>query len=67
MPGILLKKTAPLRSRKMLSMAMWMLTIVAPLQIIAGDFHGLNTLEHQPVKMMAMEGHYESHPRTARR
>ena len=33
-----------------------------PVQIVAGDMHGLNTLEHQPVKVMAMEGHYESHP-----
>jgi len=58
----LLKKTAPVRSRRMLSMAMWMVTCTAPVQIIAGDQHGLNTLEHQPVKIMAMEGHYESHP-----
>ncbi|UVC11793.1 cytochrome ubiquinol oxidase subunit I [Rhizobium sp. TH2] len=58
----LLKKTAPVRSRRMLSMAMWMVTCTAPIQIIAGDQHGLNTLEHQPVKIMAMEGHYESHP-----
>jgi cytochrome bd ubiquinol oxidase subunit I len=58
----LLKKTAPVRSRRMLSMAMWMVTCTAPIQIIAGDQHGLNTLEHQPVKFMAMEGHYESHP-----
>jgi cytochrome bd ubiquinol oxidase subunit I len=57
----LLKKTAPVRSRRMLSMAMWMVTCTAPIQIIAGDQHGLNTLEHQPVKIMAMEGHYESH------
>src|SRR5690606_16953757 len=28
----------------------------------AGDLHGLNTLEHQPAKVMAMEGHYQSHP-----
>jgi cytochrome d ubiquinol oxidase subunit I len=34
---------------------------VAPIQILAGDQHGLNTLEHQPVKIMAMEGHYHSH------
>ena len=27
-----------------------------PLQIVAGDFHGLNTLEHQPAKLAAMEG-----------
>jgi cytochrome d ubiquinol oxidase subunit I len=49
-------------ARKMFSMAMWMAAIVAPIQIFAGDMHGLNTLEHQPAKVMAMEGHYESHP-----
>jgi len=47
--------------RVMFSMAMWMATLVAPIQILAGDQHGLNTLEHQPVKIMAMEGHYQSH------
>jgi len=47
--------------RVMFSMAMWMATLVAPIQILAGDQHGLNTLEHQPVKIMAMEGHFESH------
>jgi cytochrome d ubiquinol oxidase subunit I len=30
--------------------------------VVAGDFHGINTLEHQPAKVMAMEGHYDSHP-----
>ncbi|WP_446917390.1 cytochrome ubiquinol oxidase subunit I, partial [Klebsiella pneumoniae] len=48
--------------RRMFSMAMWMLVAVAPLQIIAGDQHGLNTLEHQPAKVAAMEGHWENHP-----
>jgi cytochrome d ubiquinol oxidase subunit I len=48
-------------ARVMFSMAMWMATLVAPIQIIAGDQHGLNTLEHQPVKIMAMEGHFQSH------
>ena len=48
-------------SRIMFSMAMWMAALVAPLQIVAGDFHGLNTLEHQPAKVAAMEGHYETH------
>ena len=47
---------------RMFSMAMWMAAVVAPIQIIAGDAHGLNTLEHQPAKVMAMEGHYDSHP-----
>ncbi len=42
--------------RKMFSMAMWMATIVAPLQIGMGDLHGLNTLKYQPMKIAAMEG-----------
>jgi cytochrome bd ubiquinol oxidase subunit I len=41
---------------------MWMATLVAPIQILAGDQHGLNTLVHQPAKVMAMEGHYQSYP-----
>src|SRR6266851_6036454 len=49
-------------ARVMFSMAMGMITVVAPLQILAGDQHGLNTLEHQPVKVMAMEGHFKSYP-----
>ena len=58
----LLKDRANPGARTMFSMAMWMAAIVAPIQILAGDMHGLNTLEHQPVKVMAMEGHYDSHP-----
>ena len=45
----------------MFSMAMWMAVIVTPIQIFVGDLHGLNTLEHQPAKIAAMEGHYETH------
>ncbi|KQW21570.1 cytochrome D ubiquinol oxidase subunit I [Afipia sp. Root123D2] len=48
--------------RVMFSMAMWMAALVAPIQIFAGDQHGLNTLEYQPAKVMAMEGHFQSHP-----
>ncbi len=48
-------------ARVMFSMAMWMAALVAPIQILAGDQHGLNTLEYQPAKVMAMEGHYQSH------
>jgi cytochrome d ubiquinol oxidase subunit I len=51
--------------RRMFSMAMWMAALVAPLQIIAGDMHGLNTLEHQPAKILALEGHFESSPHGA--
>jgi cytochrome d ubiquinol oxidase subunit I len=34
--------------------------LLAPLQIFIGDLHGLNTLEHQPTKLAAMEGHWET-------
>ena len=60
-----LRREAQAESRKMFSMAMWMLVIVAPLQILAGDLHGLNTLKHQPAKVMAMEGHFDSYPQGA--
>lgn len=48
--------------RKMFSMAMWMVLLVAPIQVVIGDFHGLNTLEHQPAKIAAMEGHWQNTP-----
>lgn len=47
-------------ARVMFSLGMGMVTVVAPLQIIAGDLHGLNTLEYQPAKIAAMEGHFET-------
>jgi cytochrome d ubiquinol oxidase subunit I len=34
--------------------------VLIPLQILAGDMHGLNTLEHQPAKVAAMEGNWET-------
>ena len=61
---LLKDKTEP-HARKIFSMAMWMAAIVAPIQIMVGDAHGLNTLEYQPAKAMAMEGHYNSHPNGA--
>jgi cytochrome bd ubiquinol oxidase subunit I len=57
----LLRDNMQQAARTMFSMAMWMAAIVAPLQILAGDMHGINTLEHQPAKVAAMEGHYDSH------
>lgn len=47
-------------AKVMYSMAMWMIIVVTPIQMVAGDFHGLNTLEHQPAKVAAMEGHWET-------
>ncbi|NKE44352.1 cytochrome ubiquinol oxidase subunit I [Roseomonas frigidaquae] len=34
--------------------------LLAPLQIVLGDMHGLNTLEHQPAKVAAMEANWET-------
>lgn len=61
----LLQDRANPGARKMFSMAMWMAALVAPVQILAGDAHGLNTLKYQPAKVMAMEGHFQSHPNGA--
>jgi cytochrome d ubiquinol oxidase subunit I len=49
-------------NRTMFSMAMWMALLVAPLQILVGDAHGLNTLKYQPAKIAAIEGHWENPP-----
>ena len=46
-------------ARTMFSMAMWMAAIAAPAQILVGDAHGLNTLQYQPAKVAAMEGHFQ--------
>jgi cytochrome d ubiquinol oxidase subunit I len=46
--------------KTMFSMALWMAALVAPVQIFVGDQHGLNTLEYQPAKIAAMEGHFAS-------
>ncbi len=48
------------RARLMFSMAMWMAAIAAPVQLVLGDLHGTNTYEHQPAKVAAMEGHFET-------
>ena len=45
-------------SRKMLSMTLWLVTVLAPLQVFLGDRHGLNTLQYQPIKVAAMEGNW---------
>lgn len=55
-----LKGRANASVRVMFSMAMWMAALVAPVQILVGDQHGLNTLAHQPAKVAAMEGHFET-------
>ena len=44
----------------MMLMALWLLIILVPAQMLIGDQHGLNTLEHQPAKLAAMEARWET-------
>ena len=44
----------------MLSMTLWLLTVLVPLQILLGDQHGLNTREHQPAKLAAIEARWDT-------
>lgn len=60
-----LGRAAQPATRIMFAMAMGMVAVTAPLQVLAGHEHGVNTLEHQPAKIAAIEGHYESHDRAA--
>jgi len=46
-------------ARTMMRMAIGLTAILAPLQLFLGDQHGLNTLAHQPIKVAAMEGHWD--------
>ena len=43
-----------------LKTGIYLAAILIPLQIVAGDFHGVNTLEHQPAKLAAMEGIWQT-------
>jgi len=56
----LLKGRHPETSKKALRMCVILLAVTTPLQLFVGDLHGLNTLENQPMKVAAMEGHWET-------
>jgi len=43
-----------------LKVGTWLGAILIPVQIAVGDLHGLNTLEHQPAKIAAIEGIWET-------
>ncbi|WP_019627307.1 cytochrome ubiquinol oxidase subunit I [Thioalkalivibrio sp. ALJT] len=47
-------------NRKALGVTLWVLLFAAPAQLVVGDIHGLNTFEHQPTKVAAMEGVWET-------
>lgn len=52
----LLRSSTNRHARVQFSMALWTIAVLAPVQIVAGDLHGENTLKFQPQKVAAMEG-----------
>ncbi len=46
-------------AKTMMRMGLGMVAVLAPLQLVIGDMHGLNTAKHQPVKVAAMEAHWD--------
>lgn len=46
--------------RTMLSMALWLMTVLVPLQMFIGDQHGLNTRKYQPAKLAAIEARWDT-------
>lgn len=61
----LLRKPDNPAARIMLQMALPFIAVITLLQITAGHEHGINVHQHQPAKLAAMEGHWETHPRAA--
>jgi cytochrome d ubiquinol oxidase subunit I len=57
---LLRRNKAPDDARMMIRMALDLLVILVPLQMVLGDQHGLNTLEYQPAKVAAIEGRYDT-------
>lgn len=54
----LLARSFEEHGRTMVKMGLGLALVLAPLQLVIGDFHGLNTAKHQPAKLAAMEGHW---------
>jgi cytochrome d ubiquinol oxidase subunit I len=52
----------PEEARVMITMGMLLATVLLPLQLLIGDLHGVNTLEHQPQKLAAIEGIWQGGP-----
>jgi cytochrome d ubiquinol oxidase subunit I len=59
----LLRQRHAEESLTMQKMGFGLLALLVPLQVAVGDLHGLNTLEHQPVKIAAMEAHWQTQSR----
>ncbi len=56
---LLLRKKSVCDAKLMLSVTLWLLTLLVPLQIFLGDQHGINTFQYQPAKLAAIEAHWE--------
>jgi cytochrome d ubiquinol oxidase subunit I len=56
----LLRGAANISTPKVLRVGLTLGALLIPVQIVVGDMHGLNTLEHQPQKVAAMEGVWET-------
>src|SRR5262249_35358187 len=59
-PWLLRREKSVDESRVMLSMTLWLLTFLVPLQIFLGDQHGLNTAQHQPAELAAIEARWNT-------
>jgi cytochrome d ubiquinol oxidase subunit I len=57
------RKNSAEEGRIMLSMTLWLLTVLVPLQMIIGDQHGLTTRDHQPAKLAAIEARWDTERR----
>ncbi|HEX2333269.1 MAG TPA: cytochrome ubiquinol oxidase subunit I [Burkholderiales bacterium] len=56
----LLKAASDASANKTLRFAVRLAAVLVPVQIVVGDLHGLNTLEHQPAKIAAVEALWET-------
>ncbi|WP_204848291.1 cytochrome ubiquinol oxidase subunit I [Rhodopila globiformis] len=57
---LLRRDKSPEEARRMVRMALDLLIVLVPLQMLLGDAHGLNTREYQPTKLAAIEGVYDT-------
>jgi cytochrome d ubiquinol oxidase subunit I len=54
------REHSAVEGRTMLSMTLWLLSVLVPLQMFIGDQHGLNTRDHQPAKLAAIEARWDT-------
>ena len=59
----LIRRDPSEEGRTMLSMTLWLLSVLVPLQMLIGDQHGLNTRDHQPAKLAAIEARWDTQRR----